>query len=66
MRRNQMSPKPMEALQILKFSFRHGHELNFTAWLDKNTEILEIQQQMDEELFTPDDILAFIDALLLW
>jgi len=65
MRCNRISHQTMEALQILKFSFRHGHGLNFTAWMDKNTEIQEIEQFMDEELLVPDDILAFIDSLLV-
>jgi hypothetical protein len=59
-----MGHQMMEALQILKFSFRHGHRLNFTAWMDKNTEIQEIEQWMDEELLVPNEISAFIDSLL--
>lgn len=63
--RNRMSHQMMEVLQMLKFLFRHGYELNFTAWMDKKAEIREIEQLMDEELLVPIDVSAFIDTLLV-
>ncbi|OJA10026.1 hypothetical protein AZE42_08530 [Rhizopogon vesiculosus] len=63
MRCSRISHQTMEVLR--KFSFRHGHGLNFTAWMDRNTEIREIELLVDEELLIPNEILAFIDSLLV-
>ena len=38
MRRNHVAPALMEALQMLKFSFRGGHTLDFTDWLREHVE----------------------------
>ncbi|KAG1734109.1 hypothetical protein EDB19DRAFT_1574596, partial [Suillus lakei] len=39
MRRSQISPKLMEALQMLKFSSRQGSGLNFTAGTSHSAEL---------------------------
>jgi hypothetical protein len=42
-RRNRILPELMEALQMLKFSFRAGHILNFTAGTSKEDEIRNLE-----------------------
>ena len=42
-RRNRILPELMEALQMLKFSFRAGHILNFMAGTSKEDEIRNLE-----------------------
>lgn len=53
----------MEALQILKFAFKTGHSLNFTAGTGKDAESEALEHEMDEEMSIPEDIPGFIQAL---
>ena len=42
-RRNKLSPKLVEALQLLKYDRKHGTPLNFTIGLDKDEEVSELE-----------------------
>ena len=42
-RRNKLSPKLVEALQLLKYDRKHGTPLNFTTGLDKDEEVSELE-----------------------
>ena len=58
MQRNQIGPDLMEALQILKFSVKHGTSvLNFTSGWDENTAMAELEKAMEAEALIPEDIL---------
>ncbi|EPQ58955.1 hypothetical protein GLOTRDRAFT_33487, partial [Gloeophyllum trabeum ATCC 11539] len=45
-RRNRIAAELMEALQMLKFSFRHGRHLDFTAGMNKDTELHELEESI--------------------
>ncbi|KAH7904016.1 hypothetical protein BJ138DRAFT_1019731 [Hygrophoropsis aurantiaca] len=55
----------MEALQILKFSFKHGERLNFTSGTTKEEEISIMEAVFADQMRVPEDINSFIDSLLL-
>ncbi len=42
-RRNKLSPKLVEALQVLKFEAKHNKVLNFTVGLDQDEEMAELE-----------------------
>lgn len=42
-RRNKLSPQLVEALQVLKFGHKHNKLLNFTAGLDQDDEMTELE-----------------------
>ncbi len=42
-RRNKLSPQLVEALQVLKFKHKHNKMLDFTAGLDKDDEMKELE-----------------------
>ena len=48
-RRNSLSPKLMEALQLLKFSTKQGRGLSFTKGLDKDEELTELVEEEEAE-----------------
>jgi hypothetical protein len=62
-RRNKISAELMEALQILKFSIRKGHGLDFTAGTSKKAELNVLEAMAEEEGVVPEDIMAFIATL---
>ena len=47
--RNSLSPKLMEALQLLKFSTKQGRGLSFTKGLDKDEELTELVEEEEAE-----------------
>ena len=63
MRRNKISLEFMEALQMLKFSLRKGHNLNFTASTSKTAELNELEASANHESMVPEDLMAFISSL---
>lgn len=63
-RRNRISPELMEALQMLKFAFKKGYCLDFTAGTGKDSELEALEREMNEEVFIPEDITGFIQALV--
>ena len=65
MRRNQIGPALMEALQLVKFSVKHGtSHLNFTTGWDANTAVAELEKAMEAEMSILEDISSFIEDLL--
>ena len=61
-RRNRISPELMEELQMLKFSFKHSQDLNFTEEFNWNFELDQLEVFAKEELETPEDPRAFADS----
>ena len=65
MQRNHIGPDLMEALQILKFSVKHGTSvLNFTSGWYENAAMAELEKAMEAEALIPEDISSFIEGLL--
>ncbi|KAG1746323.1 hypothetical protein EDB19DRAFT_1631662 [Suillus lakei] len=62
---NCLSPELMEALQILKFSIRHGRGLNFSEGTDRATVLQEMEMSTSDATSIPEDIAAFIDSLVV-
>ena len=63
-RRNRISPELMEALQVLKYSVRNGQALNFTAGMEWNDELKELENHDMHLQQIPEDINSFIRMLL--
>jgi hAT family C-terminal dimerisation region len=59
-RRNRLGPELMEALQMLKFSFKKGRELDFTAGTGRKE---ELKQLTASTVSMPGDMSDFIDSL---
>jgi hypothetical protein len=53
----------MEALQVLKFSVRHGEGLDFTEGWDWDVERKELEKLETEERQLPEDVLSFSQCL---
>ena len=51
----------MEALQLLKFSLRHGHHLDFSAGTSWDDELAAIEAVHD--LNMPEDLDSFVASL---
>ena len=62
-RRNRISTKMMEALQLLKYSLRYGRELNFTEGLDWDDELAEMESAHKAQLRTLEDLDSFIASI---
>jgi hAT family C-terminal dimerisation region len=60
-RRNKISPELMEALQLLKFSLRQGHFLDFSAGTSWDAELAATEAAHYATM--PDDLDSFIAAL---
>jgi len=60
-RRNCIAPDLMEALQLIKFSLRSGHTLNFTAGLDWDEELAEMEKAHEAQV--AEDLDSFITSL---
>ena len=60
-RRNQISPELMEALQLLKFSLRQGHFLDFSVGTSWDAELAATEAAHYATM--PDDLDSFIAAL---
>ena len=60
-RRSRISPELMEALQLLKFSLRHGHHLDFSAGTSWDDELAAIEAVHD--LNMPEDLDSFVASL---
>lgn len=64
LRRNRIGPDLMEALQMLKFSYNHGHtEIDFTKGLGKADEIEYLSELNLEQTCIPEDINSYISSL---
>jgi len=62
-RRNKIKPKLMEALQMLKFALCQHASLDFTAGLNKETEIVKLECLMEKEVSLPTDMQEFVAKL---
>jgi len=63
-RRNRISPELMEALQVLKYSVQNGQALNFTAGMEWNDKLKELENHDMHLQQIPGDINSFIRMLL--
>ena len=63
MRWSQISHDLMEALQVLKFSSRHGTGLSFTFGMSHDVQIAQMEA-MAKEVDVPEDLSTFIATLL--
>ena len=61
-RRNNLSPSMMESLQILKFSFRMGHSLDFTDWLKGDVERQAMESILEVRNHPSDKPLDFLQS----
>jgi hypothetical protein len=60
---NQIKLELIEALQLLKFSFKNKRGLNFTEDLSVEVEIKELEALMEHISSIPGNINAFIASL---
>ena len=63
-RRNRISCDLMEALQMLKYTINRGCGLDFTHGTSKEAELQALELSMHDEVSDPEDVNAFIQALL--
>jgi hypothetical protein len=63
LRRNKLSSELMEALQILKYSFKSGKSISFTNGMDKKEEEAWLEQLIAEKSSVPEDIRSYIEHL---
>lgn len=54
-RRNNISPELMEALQVLKYSVKRGHPLDFTSHYSWKERMDELEAIMDDTVKVPND-----------
>ena len=50
----------MEALQMLKFLVKQGRGLDFTSGTSKESEIMDLELFINEQVSVPEDINGFI------
>jgi len=60
-RRNRLTPKIMEALQILKFQAKHKRELSFTEGLKEKDELDDLEET--EAVRPTEDLRAFLNSM---
>jgi hypothetical protein len=61
-RHNNLSPKLMEAIQLLKFSFRTGRSLDFTDWLKEDVEKQAMEATLEVSNHPSDKPLDFLQS----
>jgi len=64
LRRSCIAPELMEALQVLKFSIRHGKGLDFTAGTTWEEEVQELECLDEVRHEIPEDHTLFIQSLI--
>lgn len=64
-RRNRISSELMEALQMLKFSFKKGRGLDFTTGTSREDELEDMEDTLEKEGFVPEDVPSLIRELAL-
>ena len=62
-RRNRINTELMEALQMLKYSFKQGHSLNFMEGTGKKDELELMERLMSQQEAVPTDIEAFMSSI---
>jgi hAT family C-terminal dimerisation region len=60
-RRSHLSPKMIEALQLLKFRTKQGRGINFTSGFDRDEEIAELEGK--EQARPVEDLRIFFRTL---
>lgn len=60
-RRNRLTPKIMEAIQILKFQAKHKRELSFTEGLNEQEDLEDLEEA--EAAKPAEDLRAFLSSL---
>ena len=63
-RRSRIQPELMEALQLLKYSVKHGRSLNFTAGSSWREEEEELERVMMIDRDAPENLKAFQESLV--
>lgn len=64
LRRNRISAELMEALQMLKYSYGDGHELNFMAGLSPAEECARLEGLTEDQSCIPEDMTGFMNTLI--
>ena len=62
-RRSRIQPELMEALQLLKYSIKHGHSINFTVGCSWQEEQEELERLMVMDGDAPENLKEFQDSL---
>ena len=62
-RRNHITPELMEVLQLLKFSVKHGQDLNFTYGYDWTDELIQLEILGETRGQALEDLSSFKDSL---
>jgi hypothetical protein len=60
-RRNQLSSKLVETLQLLKFSAKKGRQLTFTSGLDRDEETRQLEEKEAAE--PPEDLKSYLNTM---
>ena len=63
-RRSCIQPELMEALQLLKYSVKHGRSLSFTAGYSCREEEKELERLMMIDEDAPENLKAFQESLV--
>jgi len=63
LRRNRISAELMEALQMLKYSYGDGRELNFMEGLSPAEELARLEGLTEEQSCIPEDMTGFMNSL---
>ena len=61
--RNRLTANLMEELQMLKFSAKQGHRLDFSCGLDWEDEIKELEMDAEMQNQYPEDVKAYMQYL---
>ena len=63
-RRNRITPELMEALQMMKYTAKHGRRLDFTAGDSWKEQELDLELLMEQEIGVSEDVQEFSEGLL--
>ena len=61
---NRITPKLMEALQMMKYMAKHGCRLDFTAGDSWKEQELNLELLMEQEIGVSEDVWEFSEGLL--
>jgi hypothetical protein len=61
-RRGRIAPVLMEALQMLKFTLKHGGNLDFMRRMKNTDEIYDLGEAQDS---VPEDIIGYLASLVV-
>ena len=63
-RRNRITPELMEALQMMKYTVKHGRRFDFTAGDFWKEQELDLELLMEQEIGVSEDVREFGEGLL--